>query len=49
MDLRQFRQIQTRRDFFKWCAGGIGKNYPRGDPLELEGCAGTALLACESL
>jgi len=31
MDLLQFKQIQTRRDFFKWCAGGIGGRAGRNE------------------
>src|SRR5262245_2656454 len=40
MDLLQFRQIQTRRDFFKWCEGGIG-TIALHPLLGLESRAGT--------
>ncbi|MEW5979224.1 MAG: DUF1501 domain-containing protein [Acidobacteriota bacterium] len=36
MDLLQFKRIQTRRDFFKWCAGGIG-TMALAHLLEIEG------------
>src|SRR5678816_3608137 len=48
MDLLQFKQIQTRRDFFKWCAGGIG-TIALHNLLELEGRAGTGLPAVNPL
>ena len=48
MDLFQFKQIQTRRDFFKWCAGGIG-TIALHNLLELEGRAGTGLPAVNPL
>ena len=48
MDLLQFKQIQTRRDFFKWCAGGIG-TIALHQLLELEGRAGTGLSAVNPL
>ena len=48
MDLLQFKHIQTRRDFFKWCAGGIG-TIALHNLLELEGRAGTGLPAVNPL
>ena len=48
MDLLQFKQIQTRRDFFKWCAGGIG-TIALHNLLEVEGRAGTGLPAVNPL
>jgi hypothetical protein len=36
MDLIRFKAIQTRRDFFKWCAGGIG-TMALSHLLEVEG------------
>ncbi len=36
MDLIQYREIQTRRDFFKWCAGGVG-TLALSHLLEVEG------------
>ena len=48
MDLLQFKQIQTRRDFFKWCAGGIG-TIGLHHLMELEGRAGKPLPAANPL
>jgi len=41
MDLHQFRQIQTRRNFFRNCAGGIGA-IALADLLQVDGYGASA-------
>ncbi len=41
MDLHQFRQIQTRRNFFRHCAGGIGA-IALADLLQVDGYGASA-------